>query len=184
MSRRRWTTSWLITRKVLQHWYFSDETPFTSKCGDLQRDEQLRAWGLDSGQTKMQKGLLKEIYGAFVVFSILADAYITDLNMNMSCWLDQPGECETFGSISEGSKSSHLSLPCACASLAIMEEQLKELILKLNHFETDTDSWRDRGIEAWNMWWYRLEAHDITGWYHFSYINPSYIHPPTNMCLY
>ena len=99
----------------------------------------------------MQKGLLKEIYGAFVVFSILAvlaDAYITDLDMNISCWLDQRGECETFGSISEGSKSSHLSLPCACASLAIMEEQLKELILKLNHFETDTDSSRDRGIEA------------------------------------
>lgn len=151
MSRRRWTTSWLITKKAQQHWYFSDETPFTSKCGDLQRDEQLRAWGLDSGQIKMQKGLLKEIYGAFVVFSILADAYITDLNMNLSCWLDQRGECETFGSISEGSKSSHLSLPCACASLAIMEEQLKELILKLNHFETDTDGWRDREIEAWNM---------------------------------
>lgn len=55
---------WLITKKVQQHWFFSDETPFTSKCGDLQMDEQLRAWGLDSGQTKMQKGLLKEIYGA------------------------------------------------------------------------------------------------------------------------
>ena len=92
----------------------------------------------------MQKGLLKEqlkeIYGTFLAFSILADAYITDLDMNISCWLDQRSECETFGSISEGSKSSHLSLPCACASLAIMEEQLKELILKLNHFETDTDS--------------------------------------------
>ena len=59
--------------------------------------------------------------------------------MNAWCWLDQCGECETFGSISEGSKSSHLSLPCACASFAIMEEQLKELILELKHFDTETD---------------------------------------------
>ena len=134
MHRIGLVTGWLITNKysTIEFFFWSN---FTSKCGDLQRDEQLRAWGLDSGQTKMQKGLLKEISGAFVVFSTLADAYITDLDMNISCWLDQPGECETFGSISEGSKSSHLSLPCACASLAIMEEQLKELnIIEVESF--------------------------------------------------